>query len=144
MADDDLLGALVGDEPLQLRETVLARRALDDAERAGDDSRRIGDGDTRARAAEVERHHLHAASAFRAASSASDTPPGFLPPASASVGLPPPPPPMCFPSSLTRMTASSPCSTSDWSRLTTRKARPSSTEATIAPAAFSCWRSRSE
>src|SRR5207245_475061 len=83
------------------------------------------------------------ATACLPASSAARAPCGFLPPASASVGLPPPPPPMCFPSSRTSCDASSPCDTSDSSKLITRNARPSSLDTTIAPAAFSSWRSRS-
>ena len=48
---------------------------------------------------------------------------------------------MCLPSSRTSCVASSPRPTSDSSKLTTRYARPSSTDATIAPSAFSCLRS---
>src|SRR5689334_17123923 len=144
MPDHDLLRALLRDQVLELREPVVRRSALNDAERPGDCACGIGDGHAGACRSEVEREHLHPSSALRAASSASDTPPGFLPPASAIVGLPPPPPPMCGPSSLMKRAASSPRSTSVWSKLTTRKARPSSTDATIAPAAFSCRRSLSD
>ena len=73
---------------------------LDDAERPRQRAGRVGDGDAGARRAVVERHHLHAhlgATSSFAAASASAMPSGFLPPASASVGLPPPPPPMCLP-----------------------------------------------
>src|SRR4051794_32898386 len=144
MPDDDRLDILVHDESLELGETVVARRSPDDAERTRDQPGGVGHCDAGAGGTEVEGHHLHAARAFRAASSASATPSGFFPPASASVGLPPPPPPMWRPRSRTNCEASRPCWTSDSSKLTTRKARPSSTEATIAPSAFSCWRSRSE
>ncbi len=58
-----------------------------------------------------------AATAFLPAASASRTPSGFLPPASASVGFPPPPPPMCLPSSRTSCDASRPRPTSESSRL---------------------------
>ena len=51
---------------------------------------------------------------------------------------------MCAPSSRTSFDASRPFATSDSSKLTTRNARPSSLDATTAPAAFSCWRSLSE
>src|SRR5664279_766737 len=147
VADDHLLRVFFAHELRELLEPGVAAHALDDAERSRNDSGRVGHRDTRARRAVVERHHLHAstsATALRPASSASRRPPGFLPPASASVGLPPPPPPMCDPSARTSCTASRPFATSDSSRFTTRKARPSSLDAMTAPAAFSCWRRRSE
>src|SRR5579872_419449 len=131
-ADDHLLRLLLADDPRELLEPRLGRGALDDAERPRDDPRRIGDRDAGARRAEVEGQHLHpsaAATACLPASSASRAPCGFLPPASASVGLPPPPPPMCLPSSRTSCTASSPCDTSVSSKLITRNARPSSLDA---------------
>src|SRR5206468_893576 len=147
-AHDDTLGPFVadqGDEPVEAR---AARGPLDDAERPSERAGRIGDGHAGACGAEIEGEHLHADSAAATASlpaaSASPTPSGFLPPASASVGRPPPPPPMCFPSSRTSWVASSPRPTSVSSRLTTRYARPSSTEAMIAPSARSCLRTRSE
>src|SRR5207245_6668791 len=139
--DNDLLGVLVGDEPREFGQAGVGGCALDNAERPRDHAGRVGHGDAGARIAEVERHHLHAraaATAFLPASRASRTPAGFLPPASASVGLPPPPPPMCLPRSRTICVASRPRCTSDSSKLTTRNARPSSTEPTITPSAFSC------
>src|SRR5207302_11230784 len=138
---------LLGDQRRELREPVLRRCALDHAERPRDRSGRVRDCDAGARPAEVQRDHLHfraSAIACFPASSASRRPAGFLPPASASVGRPPPPPPMWRPRSRTSFTASSPRPTSDSSRFTTRYARPSSTEPTITPAAFSCCLIRSE
>src|SRR5206468_191727 len=137
-ADDDLADLFTRHEVAHLGEPRFAVCALDDADRAGDRPGRVGDRDARARGAVVECHHLHEPTSAFAACSASATPAGFLPPASASVDLPPPPPPMCFPSSRTTATASRPRSTSAWSKLTTRNARPSSTDATIAPCVFSC------
>src|SRR5207253_6568797 len=84
--DDVLLGLLAGHEAHALGEARLGSGALDNAQRPRDDAGRVGHGDAGARVAEVERHHLHAsaaATAFWPASSASRTPPGFLPPASA-------------------------------------------------------------
>src|SRR5207302_11380035 len=95
MPDDDLLGSLVRDEPLELGEPVGRGGSPHDAQGPRDRSGRVGNSDAGARAPEVERHHLHASAAATAclpASSAVRTPAGFLPPASASVGLPPPPP----------------------------------------------------
>src|SRR5690348_2340299 len=142
-ADHDLSDVLGCNQPLQLGETGVRLRTLDDAERPRDRAGRVRHRDAGPRGPEVERHDLHAVTSSFAASRAALTPSGLLPPASASVGLPPPPPPMCFPSSRTNATASSPRSTSDWSKLTTRNARPSSTDATITPSAFSCCRTRS-
>src|SRR6476661_8393047 len=129
----------------QPRRELLARPRLLAAlaaQRQRDRAGRVRHRDAGPRGPEVERHDLHAVTSSFAASRAALTPSGLLPPASASVGLPPPPPPMCFPSSRTNATASSPRSTSDWSKLTTRNARPSSTDATITPSAFSCCRTR--
>src|SRR5579862_8438516 len=136
MADDDLLHVLVagnGDDLVDVG-------APNDTERARDDTGRVGDGHAGAGGPEVEREHLHAI-AFFAAANAAGISPGTLPPACAIVGLPPPRPPTICPISFASAAASTPTLSAT---LTTMCTRPSVTEATMAPSAFSCWRIRSE
>src|SRR5579862_8524669 len=138
-ADDDPLGVLVGDEARDLGKARFAPGLLDDREWPRQRPRRIGDGDAGARGAVVECHHLHASAAF-AAANASGIAPASSPPACAIVGRPPPLPPTIWPMSFAIFAASPRPS----ARLTTMWMRPSVTDATIAPSAFSCCRIRSE
>src|SRR5918992_990051 len=141
--DDDSLDVLRTNQLDHLREPVLGRRPLDDADRLGDRPGPVRDCYARPCRAVVQGEHLHSsaeASCRLPTSYASSRPSGFLPPASASVGRPPPPPPIFFAASRTTATASAPLATSERSRLTTRYARPLSTEPSKTASACFDWR----
>ena len=117
-------------------------RPLDHAERPGERAGRVGDGDAGAGRAVVEREDFHKLGAsdgrLRRLRAPRRAPPASCRPPRASVGRPPPPPSMCFAASRTSATASTPLSASAWSRLKTRKARPSSVEPSSDRRGFSC------
>ena len=125
-ADDDQLRLGVVDQADQLIHPGRRPHALHDAERTRQRAGRIADRHAGAGAPIVERDHPHSELrslvriALSAASTASGSLSGSLPPARAMVARPPPPPPTIGAICLIRSTADRPRSIADWSTLASR------------------------